>query len=130
MSWFPGWVEIYRTATGADQRTVAALLADEAIVLGTWKATPEELGEVTTRLIARCQVPSFAPDHIKALGRGLLALREERAAARKVEQQRVADCGCAACNGGVAVPEWEAARARLRASLVQGIGCSSPRRGR
>lgn len=133
MSWFPNWVETYRVATGADQRTVAALLADEWIVLERWQATPEELGEVATRLVARCQVPNFASEHLGALGRGLIALRDERKAAKHAAQYRgnghEHDCDCPLCFGGGGSPRWQAARARLAAALA-GVGLVPPRRGR
>lgn len=133
MSWFQDWVDTYCTSTGAGQWTKNALLADESIVLGTWEATPEELGEVATRLIARAQVPDKTSEHIKALGLGLIALRDERKAARNAQQRAVnPNCDCPACNEGRVLPAYADAKKRLNSmlgSLVAGM-VPPKRRGR
>jgi hypothetical protein len=130
MSWFPNWVDMYCTATGAGQWTKDALLADESIVIGTWKATPEELGEVTSRLIARAKVPDKTSEHIKALGLGLIALRDERkVAANSQTNGHSPGCDCPVCYGGEGSPKYVAAMNRLRSMIGSlAAGMTPPKR--
>lgn len=131
MNWFADWVGVYCTATGADGRAADMLRANVAIVVEHWKATPAELGEVTNRLISSCRVPKFANEHIDAIGKELVALRTERKAAADHVKQfgPFKGCDCPACNGGVVLPQYLEAQARLR-SILNSFGQRPPRRGR
>lgn len=98
MNWFLDWVDVYCTATGADQRAAEALRANASVVVEHWRATIEELGEVATRLVASGRTPKFANEHLDALGRELVALRKERATAERPTPGDF-DSECAACGG-------------------------------
>jgi hypothetical protein len=103
MSWFREWVKTYCTATGADDRTAQALLADERIVVDHWGACLEELGEIGTRLVASGRVPNFAAEHIRAIGKELIVLRNERDRVDRPAPGNFDDT-CSACGGvGLAI---------------------------
>lgn len=96
--WFPEWVQNHCTATGADAKAHAALLANREAFVDRWHATPIELGEVTVRLVERGRVPKFANEHSDAVGRELNELRVERAACA-VDRPGDFAPDCPACGG-------------------------------
>lgn len=103
MIWFNDWIEMYCRSTGAPPNVKDMLLTNESIIVEHWGSTPEELNEITTRLIASGRVPTFANEHISTLGRELMALRGER---EKTNQPTPGDFddSCSACGGtGLAI---------------------------
>lgn len=106
MSWFPEWVDIYCQATAADDRTAAALKANESVFVGEWAATLEELGECASRLVRDRRVPKFANEHSDALGNELHHLRVERTTDTRPDSATEDFEECDACGGSglVVVP--------------------------
>lgn len=109
--WYVEWAELHCQATGADNAALRALLSEpvRAVLVTQGSATPEELGQVTVRLLARHDTPRFANEHSDAVGAELVRLREERRAA--LLPGPVAPAGdfapdCDACGGSglVSVP--------------------------
>lgn len=101
---FIEWVEFHVRATAADDRTLDALLANEEVVCGdAWKTTLKELKLATQSLVAHNKTPTFANEHLKAIGLELIELRNDR---RREQSQRPVEANCSTCGGLgiVAVP--------------------------
>lgn len=79
-NWFEEWVEMHCIATGANDAARQAIIANRGNLLDAWRATLEELGQVTARLVANLRTPKFPNEHCDAVGRELAELRAERAA--------------------------------------------------
>ena len=79
-AWYAEWAGLHCDATGADAAAARSLLSDPvyAVLVVQGGATPEELGQVTVRLLARHDTPRFASEHADAVGAELVRLREER----------------------------------------------------
>lgn len=110
-AWYVEWVELHCEATGADNTTLKALLSPlvYAVLAGDGGATPEELGQVTVRLLARHETPKFANEHADAVGLELVRLREDRRAALLPAPVAAAgdfapDCDACGGSGLVVVP--------------------------
>lgn len=87
--WYDSWAEYHCAATGADGRTLDALLTNREIVTGNdWRAEEVELHEVTRQLVARGAVPKFANEHTDAI---MTRLREMRGERNRAERQAVSD---------------------------------------
>lgn len=77
LDWYTSWVLEHAKATAAGPDAVDAMLAAEEVVR-FWSATADELQECTRRLIRTFRTPKFPNEHIDAVGRELVLLRQER----------------------------------------------------
>jgi hypothetical protein len=77
--WFQEWAAMYCDATGANAVMRNVVFGAKHDLVFQLRATVEELGAVTSRLITGERVPQFAPQVTNALVRELRELREERA---------------------------------------------------
>lgn len=74
---FLAWVEFHMKATAANEQTLDALLTNEEIICGdAWRTSLKELKLATQSLIAHNRAPTFANEHLKAVGTEILFLRE------------------------------------------------------
>lgn len=97
--WFLEWVRIHCLATGAGPDAAATIAANREALVDRWGATALELGEVTTRLVARRSTPKFPSEHCDAVGRELNELRVERAKDAQAARRDAPPPGCPACGG-------------------------------
>lgn len=77
--WFKGWIRAHCKATAAGVEVAESLFSNAEIITGeTWSATEDELHACTSRLVSRMETPRFPNEHMDAVGRELVSLRQER----------------------------------------------------
>ncbi len=100
---FAECVASYCTATGAGIGVRETLLANYRVIVGAWKVTPREFGDIAFRLVSQTRIPNWPKEHTEAIGRELDAIRKDRIAATS---QRRGSHDCPVCDnlGIVTVP--------------------------
>lgn len=89
-------VETYCTVTGGSAAVGETLRSHHRTIVGKWKATGRELGEVAFRLVESKEIPNWPREHLAAIGTELDKLRAERAA--RMRPERTAHT-CTVCEG-------------------------------
>lgn len=74
---FKDCVAAYCTATGASAAVAETLVANYRSIVTTWKCTLAEIMEVASRLVSRGRIPTWANEHLKAIGLELDEIRSE-----------------------------------------------------
>jgi hypothetical protein len=98
---FAAWVKHHVTATGADDRTAAALIENREIIANEWNTTLAELKLATHNLVASCRTPKFPNEHTDAIGLEIEAIRTP--SMRREEPTAPRTCGVCQGSGMVVV---------------------------
>lgn len=89
-------VAVYCTAVGANIGVKEHLIANYRVIVGAWKVTYRDLGEIAFRFVRDKRIPNWPKEHSEAIGRELDAIRAEQSA--KLRPDRTAH-ECSVCEG-------------------------------
>lgn len=89
-------VAIYCKVTGAGPGVAETLSLHHRTIVGKWRATGRELGEVAYRLAESKDIPTWPNEHLKAIGSELDRLRAEQAIAQRPKRT---EHECLICDG-------------------------------
>lgn len=136
---FEGCVDAYCRAVGARAGVREHLGANYRVLVGAWKITAIDLGEIAFRFVRDSRIPNWPKEHSEAIGRELDVIRKEKLAAmmpaRSSHECRV--CGgagivivphpCCVHRGQVCGYYDRAARIRRREVVTVSVICTAPK---